>query len=72
MNSQTPHSNKKKRHKPYFLTNMVTVALNFSKLPAEGKPHVWPLALRVTTKAQIKQASVASKPLKYFKNTFFV
>jgi len=32
VNSQTPHASKNKRHKTYFLTHVVTVALSYSKL----------------------------------------
>ena len=35
------HASKKQRHKSYFLTHIVTVALSSSKLTAEGKRH-WP------------------------------
>jgi len=38
---QTPHASKNKRHKPYFFTHVVTVALRSSKILTDGKLH-WP------------------------------
>jgi len=39
VNSLTPHSSKNKRHKPYFLPHVVTVALCSSKILTVRKLH---------------------------------
>ena len=36
VNWLTPHASKNKRHKPYFLPHVVTVALSSSKIPTEN------------------------------------
>jgi len=41
VNSLTPHASKNKRHKPYFFTHVVMVALSSSKILTDGKLH-WP------------------------------
>jgi len=68
VNSLTPHVSKNKRHKPYFFTHVVTVALSSSKILTVGKLH-WSLAIRMTTKTLMKQTSFVVSPSKYFKNT---
>jgi len=71
VNSQTPHASKNKRHKPYFFTHVVTVALSSSKILTDGKLH-WPPATRMTTKNTYKANILSSLTFKVFqKHTFF-
>ena len=67
VNSQTPHANKNKRHKPYFFTRVVTVALSSSKILTDGKLH-WPSG----SQQKHFEANILCSHLQtYFKNTFF-
>jgi len=71
VNSQTPHASKNKRHKPYFFTHVVTVALSSSIILTDRKLH-WALAIKMTKKTLIEANILCNLTFKVFqKHTFF-